>query len=130
MTFTQFIFRELKNIPKVSSILTRVAPYLTTDISLDVVVNKEFPLPFLGWNLFNVMSGKRYLSRVCNGNALCIFSIGNVFVARYEIPLVIIQFLLSCHDSLHSSNSVKIIFGSLFSKLYTCHIISKYSKLF
>ena len=70
--------------------------YLTIDTFLDVVVKKNFPLmPLLsiGWYLFRVVSGNRYLSRGSNENTLCITSTGNVYVTRWVIPLVIISLL-------------------------------------
>ena len=52
--------------------------YLTIDTLLDVVV-----LPFVGWYLFSVVSGNRYLPRGSNVNThFFIASIGNVFVVR------------------------------------------------
>ena len=65
--------------------------YLTIDIVLDVVVKNDFPLLSVGWYLFIVVSGNRYLPRSSNGNALCIT--GNVSVARWVIPLITIPLL-------------------------------------
>ena len=48
---------------------------------------KNFPLLSVGWYLFRVVSGDRYLPRGSNDNALYITSTGNVFVARWVIPL-------------------------------------------
>ena len=44
--------------------VTRATPYLTTDIFLDVVAKKKFPLLSLVRYLFEVVSGTRYLTRV------------------------------------------------------------------
>ena len=49
------------------------------DTFLDVVVEKNFSLLLVGCHLFRVVNGDRYLPR---GNS------GNVFVARWVIPLV------------------------------------------
>ena len=71
---------------------TRDTPYLTIDTFLDVV-KKEMPSLYLGWYVFSVVSGNRYLPRGSNGNALCITTTGIVFIARYVIPLAPILFL-------------------------------------
>ena len=68
-------------------------PYLIIDTFLNVVVKKKFPLLSLGWYLFSVVSGNRYLPRGSNGNALCITSTGNIFVTRYVLPLVTITIM-------------------------------------
>ena len=47
----------------------------------------------LVWYLFIVLSYNRYLPRGSNGNTLCITSTGNIFIARWVIPLVTIPFL-------------------------------------
>ena len=47
----------------------------------------------VGWCLFRVVSGNRYLSRYSNKNTLCIPSTGNVSDAKWIIPLVAIQLL-------------------------------------
>ena len=70
--------------------VTRDILYLTVDRLLDVVVKKNFPLLSLGWYLFRLVSGNRYLTRSSNENALYITGTGNVFVARGVIPLVTI----------------------------------------
>ena len=57
--------------------------YLTIDTFLDVVVKKNFTLLSIGWYLFRVVSGNRYLPRGSNENALYITSTGKVFVARW-----------------------------------------------
>ena len=54
---------------------------------------KNFPLLFVGWYLLRVVSGNRYLPQDSDENTLCITSTGNVFVARWVIPLVIILLL-------------------------------------
>ena len=69
---------------------TRDILYVTIDTFLDVLVKKNFPLLSIGWYLFRVVSGNRDLSRGSNENALYITSIGNVIVAKWLIPLVII----------------------------------------
>ena len=56
--------------------------YQTIDTILDVVIEKNFPLLSVVWYLF------RYVSRGSTKNALCITTAGNVFVARWVIPLV------------------------------------------
>ena len=58
--------------------VTRDTPYLIIDIIQD---------------LFSVVTGNSYLRRGSNGNALCITTTGNVFVARWVMPLVAIPFL-------------------------------------
>ena len=73
--------------------VTRYILYLTVDTFLDVMVKKNFPLLSLGWYLFRVVSGNRYLPIGSNENELCITSTGNVFVASWEIPLVTIPLL-------------------------------------
>ena len=62
----------------------------TIDTFLDVMVKKNFPLPSVVWYLFRVVSGNRYLPRDGHENTLCITSTGNVFFARWVIPLVTI----------------------------------------
>ena len=54
---------------------------------------KIFPLLSLGWYLFRLVSGNRYLTRSSNENTLYITSTGNVSVARWVIPLVTIPLL-------------------------------------
>ena len=54
------------------------------------VVKSNFPLLSVGWYLFRVVSGNRYLPRGSNENIFCITSItstGNVSIARWVIPL-------------------------------------------
>ena len=69
--------------------------YLTTDTFLDIVdlVKKNFPLLSIVWYLFRVASGNRYLPRGSNENTLCTTRTGNVYVARWVIPLVTILLL-------------------------------------
>ena len=55
--------------------------YLTIDTFLDVVVKNDFPLLSVGWYLFRVVPGNRYLTRGSNKNALYIISTSNVSVA-------------------------------------------------
>ena len=57
------------------------------------VVKSNFPLLFVGWYLFIVVSGNRYLPRGSNKKTFCITSIGNVSIARWVIPLVTILLL-------------------------------------
>ena len=60
-----------------------------------------------------MVTGNRYLPRGSDGNVLCITTTGNgnVFVARWVMPLVTIPFLEFCYDLLNSLNSVKFIWG-------------------
>ena len=67
--------------------------YPTLNTFLDVVERKNSPLISVGWYLFRVVSGNRYLPRSSNENALYITSTGNVFVTRWVIPLVTIPLL-------------------------------------
>ena len=62
--------------------VARDIPYLTINTFLDVVVKKKISLLFLGWYLFSVVTGNRYLPRCSNGSALCITMPGNVFVCQ------------------------------------------------
>ena len=73
--------------------VTRDILYLTIDTFLDIVVKKNFPLLSVGWYLFRVVTGNRYLPQDSNENTLCITSTGYVFVARWVIPLVTILLL-------------------------------------
>ena len=76
-----------------SGMVTKDILQLTKDIFLDVVVKKNFPLISVDWYLFRVASGNRYLPRGSNENTFYITSIGNVFVARWVLPLVTIPLL-------------------------------------
>ena len=67
--------------------------HLTIDTFLDVVMKNDFPLLSVGWDLFRVVTGNRYLPRGSNKNVLYITSTGNVSVARWVIPLVAIPLL-------------------------------------
>ena len=69
--------------------------YLTIVTFLDVVVKRDFPLLTVGWYLFRVVSGNRYLPSGSNENALYINrpSTGNVSVSRWIILLVTIPVL-------------------------------------
>ena len=71
--------------------------YLSIDIFLDVdiVVKQNFPLLSVGWYLFRVVSGSKYLPRDSIENAPYITSTGNHTTFGF------------CHDSLDSANSVK-----------------------
>ena len=73
--------------------VTQNTLYLTIDTFLDVVVKRNFPLLSVGWYLFAVVNGNRYLPRGNNENALFITSTGNVFVASWLIPLVTVPLL-------------------------------------
>ena len=73
--------------------VTRDILYLTIGTLLDIMVKKILSLLLVGWYLFRVMSGNRYLPRDSNENTLCITSTGNVFVASWVIPLVTIPLL-------------------------------------
>ena len=73
--------------------VTKDILYLTIDTFLDVVVQKNFPLLSSGEYLFRVVSSNRYLPSHSKENTHCITSTGNVFVARWVIPLVAIPLL-------------------------------------
>ena len=73
--------------------VTRDILYLTIDTFLDGVVKKNFPVLSVGCYLFRVVSDNRYLPRDSNENILHITNTGNVFVARWVIPLVTILLL-------------------------------------
>ena len=73
--------------------VTRDILYLTIDTLLIIVVKKNFPLLSVGWYLFRMMSGNRYLPRGSNEKTLYITNTGNVFVAKWVIPLVNISLL-------------------------------------
>ena len=47
-----------------SSMVTRDILCLTIDTFLDIVVKTNFPLLSVGWHLFRVVSGNRYLPEV------------------------------------------------------------------
>ena len=76
-----------------TSIVTRDILYLAIDTFLDVVIKKNSPLLSIGWYLFRVVTGNRYLPRASNGNALYITGTGNVFAARWVIYLVTIPLI-------------------------------------
>ena len=76
-----------------NSMVTGYNLHLTIDTFLDVVLKNDFPLLSVGWYLFRVVSGNRYLPRGSNEYALYIISTGNVSVARWVIPLVTIPLL-------------------------------------
>ena len=73
--------------------VTRDAPYLTTDTFLDVVVNKDIPLLSLHdiYSQWSVTMDN--LTRGSNGNEHSITVNGNVSIAGWVIPLVTIPFL-------------------------------------
>ena len=73
--------------------VTRDILSLTKVTFLDIVVKRYFPLLFVGWYLLRVVIGNGYLSRDSNENTLYITSTGNVYVARWVIPLVTILLL-------------------------------------
>ena len=79
----QWIMTKSKN-----CMVTRDILYLRIDTFLDIVVKSNLPLLSVGWYLFRVVSGNRYLPRGSNENTLCIASTDNVSVARWVIPLV------------------------------------------
>ena len=62
--------------------VTRDTTYLTNETFLDTVIKKKFPLPFLDWYLFSVVSNNMYLIKVVIGNAISITSTSNIFIAR------------------------------------------------
>ena len=70
--------------------VTRHILYLTIDTLLDSVVKKNFSLLSVGWYLFTVVSGNRYLPQDSNENTLCITSPGNVYLTRWVMPMVTI----------------------------------------
>ena len=84
--------------------VTKDILYLTIDTLLEVVVKRNFSLLSVGRYLLRVVSGKRYLPRGSNEDALYITKTGNVFVARWVIPLVAIP-LLDLIMILNSVNS-------------------------
>ena len=55
---------------------------LTIVTFLDVVVKENCPILSVGWYLFRVVSGNRYLTKGSNENALYITRTGNVSVSR------------------------------------------------
>ena len=67
--------------------VTRDILYLTIDTFLDVVVKRNFALLSVGWYLFRMVAGNRYLPRGSNGNTLSITKTSNVFVARWVIRM-------------------------------------------
>ena len=73
--------------------VTRDILHLSKVTFLDVVVKKNFPLLSVGWYLLRVVIGNGYLPRGSIENTLCITSTGNVYVARWVIPLVTILLL-------------------------------------
>ena len=73
--------------------VTRHILYLKIYMLLDIVVKKNFPLLSVGWYLFTVVSGSRYLPQDSNENTLCITSPGNVYAVRWVMPLVTILLL-------------------------------------
>ena len=66
--------------------VTQYILHLTTDTYLDVVVKNDFPLLSVGWCLFRVVNGNRYLPRGSNENALYIIGTGIVSITRWVIP--------------------------------------------
>ena len=48
--------------------ITSETPYLMTDILLDVVVKKIFPLLSFGWYLFAVLSHNAYVTKGSNAH--------------------------------------------------------------
>ena len=73
-----------------TSMVTRDILYLTIVTLLDVVVKSNYPLLSVGWYLFWVVTGNRYLPRGSNENSLCSSVTGSVSVARWVISLVTI----------------------------------------
>ena len=62
---------------------TRDILYQAVDTFLNVMIKKNFPLLSVGWYLFRVVTGNRYLPRGSNEN-----STGNVSASRWVIPLM------------------------------------------
>ena len=106
-----------------SSMVTRDTLYLTIDTFLDVVEKRNFTLLSVVGYLFRVVAGNRNLLRGSNWNTLCITKTGNVFVARWVIPLVTIPLLDSaiihwiCWIMSFRENSIKRI---LFKRILFC----------
>ena len=67
--------------------VTRDSPHLTTDIS-PCSNKKEISTTILVWYQFDVVSNNSHQTRVSSGNTLSITTTGNVFVARWVLPLV------------------------------------------
>ena len=78
-----------------SSMVTSDILYLTIDTFLDVV-KINFPLLSIGWYLFRVVSGTRYLSIGSNENIRCITSTSNNTALGFG------------HDSLNSLKTGKV----------------------
>ena len=85
-----------------SSMVTRDILYLTIDTFLDIVVKSNFLLLFVGWYLFRVVSGNRYLPRGSNEKTLCITGTDNTSGNHTALGFG--------HDSLNSLNSEKVIY--------------------
>ena len=65
---------------------TRDILYQAVDTFLNVMIKKNFPLLSVGWYLFRVVTGNRYLPRGSNENALSITNTGYVSVSRWAKP--------------------------------------------
>ena len=65
-----------------SSTVTRDIIYLTIDTFLDVVVKKNFQLLLVGWYLFRVVNGNRYLPG--GSNVKCTFIL--LALVMYLLP--------------------------------------------
>ena len=72
------------------SMVTRDILYLTIGILLAVVEKENFPLLSIGWLLFGVVTGNRYLPQGSSENTLCITITGNTPTTSWVIPLVAI----------------------------------------
>ena len=82
MTFTEFSELRLN----LTAVWLPDTPYLTIDVFLDIIVKQKFPLLYLGWYLFCVVSGNICLPGCSYGNVLCITTSGNECVGRWVMP--------------------------------------------
>ena len=65
-----------------NGMVTKDTLCLATDIFPDEVEKQIFVLLHLGWYLFSVVHGNRYLLRCSNENVLFITITGNIYVTR------------------------------------------------
>ena len=73
--------------------------YLTIFIFFDAVAKNNFVLLSVGWYLFRVVHGNRYLPRDSNENALCITNTGMIFAVisdmyNYDFYLICVLVIL------------------------------------
>ena len=57
--------------------ISRDILYLIIDTLLDIVVKKNFLLPCVGWYLFRLMSGNRYVTRSMQGLSVPFACVGS-----------------------------------------------------